>query len=307
MNKDEVLSIPAGTSYDLIKKYQIHACPDSYTYRDSEFVTFRSYDNGIMEFISNLSTAKIFCLVSLDIENLENILKEKYNITHDEYSRLKNYIEDRKRVYTHHEEKLRFYIFDKFKLINLNHKPRLSKNIQPHIYFDLEDLISGQEIVVIKSQKPINNNNSNLHKAINNNFNKYNDLEISITNIKDEKDVDEDFLEPVKTLTEGGSKVVTIKKYERNKLLRDEALRFHGFTCVVCNFNFKDFYGDLGKDFIEVHHIVPISENQTKVSVNSQTDLTVLCANCHRMIHRKKGITLTIEELKNKIKEKSYK
>lgn len=304
MNKDEVLSIPAGDSYNFINKYKIHACPDYYTYRYSEFVTFRSYDNGIMEFISNLSTAKIFCLASLDIENLENILKEKYNITHDEYSRLKNYIEDRKRVYTHHEENLRFYIFEKSKLLYLNHKPRLFKNIQGHTYFDLEDLISGQEIVVIKSKKLINNNNSNLNKSINNNVNKYNELEISITNIKDEKDIDEDFLEPVKSLTEGGSKVVTIKKYERSSLLRSKALLYHAYTCVVCGFNFKNIYGDLGKDFIEVHHIVPISENQTKVSVNPQTDLTVLCANCHRMIHRKKGITLTIEELKNKIKEK---
>ncbi|GHT42114.1 hypothetical protein FACS189437_09810 [Bacteroidia bacterium] len=29
--------------------------------------------------------------------------------------------------------------------------------------------------------------------------------------------------------------------------------------------------------------------------------LIVVCANCHRMIHRKKGITLTLEELKQKI------
>ena len=40
-----------------------------------------------------------------------------------------------------------------------------------------------------------------------------------------------------------------------------------------------------------------------EVEVNPETDLIVLCANCHRMVHRKKGMTLTIEELKEKIKK----
>ncbi|EPR65481.1 hypothetical protein ADICYQ_5402 [Cyclobacterium qasimii M12-11B] len=30
-------------------------------------------------------------------------------------------------------------------------------------------------------------------------------------------------------------------------------------------------------------------------------DLTVLCANCHRMVHRRKDIVLSLEELKQKI------
>lgn len=74
--------------------------------------------------------------------------------------------------------------------------------------------------------------------------------------------------------------------------------------CSVCGFNFQEFYGDLGKGFIEVHHIQPLSENKEEVETNPKTDLAVLCANCHRMVHRKKGMTLSIEELKAKIQKR---
>jgi 5-methylcytosine-specific restriction enzyme A len=56
-----------------------------------------------------------------------------------------------------------------------------------------------------------------------------------------------------------------------------------------------------GKGYIEVHHMIPISE-KGKRSTDPKTDLTVVCANCHRMIHRKKKITLTLSELKSKMK-----
>ena len=47
--------------------------------------------------------------------------------------------------------------------------------------------------------------------------------------------------------------------------------------------------------FIEAHHTIPVSDLQ-KGSKSSVDDLAMLCANCHRMIHRGEK-TLTIEEL----------
>lgn len=61
-------------------------------------------------------------------------------------------------------------------------------------------------------------------------------------------------------------------------------------------------YGNWGKNYIEVHHVVPLGDGQKRLT-NPKTDLTVVCSNCHRMIHRKKNITLTIDELKLKIKQ----
>uniref|UniRef100_UPI0040479F78 HNH endonuclease n=1 Tax=Algoriphagus sp. TaxID=1872435 RepID=UPI0040479F78 len=102
--------------------------------------------------------------------------------------------------------------------------------------------------------------------------------------------------------TEGGSKVYISQKVERNPKLRDDALKIHGYDCAVCKFNFEKTYGTWGKNWAEVHHLKPVSENKdTKRITDPRQDLIVLCANCHRMIHRKKGIALTIDELKKKL------
>ena len=40
-----------------------------------------------------------------------------------------------------------------------------------------------------------------------------------------------------------------------------------------------------------------------KRETDPKTDLAILCANCHRMVHRKKSTTLTIDELKSKLND----
>ncbi len=35
-------------------------------------------------------------------------------------------------------------------------------------------------------------------------------------------------------------------------------IRHHGTVCKGCGFDFEKTYGDLGKDFIHVHHITPL-------------------------------------------------
>lgn len=105
---------------------------------------------------------------------------------------------------------------------------------------------------------------------------------------------------PLEARTEGGEKVFTSTRRERDPKLRDDAIRFHGFDCMACGFNFEKFYGDIGKKFIEVHHVVPLSK-AGKVKTNPKTDLVVLCSNCHSMVHRRKDICLSVDELKRYI------
>jgi len=69
---------------------------------------------------------------------------------------------------------------------------------------------------------------------------------------------------------------------------------------MACNFNFEKTYGEIGKGYIHVHHIKPISESGETI-VNPATDLVVLCANCHSIIHRQRSKTLTLVELKAQI------
>ena len=77
------------------------------------------------------------------------------------------------------------------------------------------------------------------------------------------------------------------KRIERNSKLAKKAKQIHGYDCQVCQTNFEQTYGELGKNYIEAHHLTPLSVLKgKKVPLNPKTDFAVLCANCHRMIHK---------------------
>lgn len=90
-------------------------------------------------------------------------------------------------------------------------------------------------------------------------------------------------------------------RYERNPNLRKKAIEIHGVTCKGCGFNYEEMYGEIGKGFIEIHHIKPMYSVKEEIIVDPKTDLVPLCSNCHKMIHRKKEKLLSIEELKRLI------
>jgi 5-methylcytosine-specific restriction protein A len=78
------------------------------------------------------------------------------------------------------------------------------------------------------------------------------------------------------------------RKIERNRTAAQQAKKFHGTRCQACSLNFSERYGDLGKGFIEAHHLRPIASLEEGVSAKYDVaaDFAVLCSNCHRMIHR---------------------
>jgi 5-methylcytosine-specific restriction protein A len=94
---------------------------------------------------------------------------------------------------------------------------------------------------------------------------------------------------------EGAKKEVIVNQYERNQMARKQCLEAHGYKCKVCEMTFESRYGEMGKGFIHVHHIVPISAIGTKYKINPENDLIPVCPNCHAMLH-KSG--LTAEELR---------
>ena len=60
-----------------------------------------------------------------------------------------------------------------------------------------------------------------------------------------------------------------------------------GFTCSACGKNMESIYGSIGRNYIELHHLIPYSEmlpNDTRTL--SAQDFCVLCPDCHRMIHK---------------------
>jgi 5-methylcytosine-specific restriction protein A len=90
------------------------------------------------------------------------------------------------------------------------------------------------------------------------------------------------------------------RRAERNAKLATAAKAYHGTTCQVCSFNFEQVYGERGAGYIEAHHIVPFAQLAAElepVKLDPKTDFAVVCANCHRMLHRSKP-ALTPDELK---------
>ena len=83
---------------------------------------------------------------------------------------------------------------------------------------------------------------------------------------------------------------------ERNRSLvrlkrTDFASRNNGRVfCEICQFEYGEQYPrHLGDGFIEVHHLQPLSRSSDQRQT-SLTDLLLVCANCHRMIHRTQDV-----------------
>jgi 5-methylcytosine-specific restriction protein A len=85
---------------------------------------------------------------------------------------------------------------------------------------------------------------------------------------------------------EGRVSRVSINKYERNPLARRMCIEHFGCFCNVCKFDFYITYGDLGKGFTHVHHIIPISEIGEYCKLTPEKDLIPVCPNCHSMLHK---------------------
>jgi 5-methylcytosine-specific restriction protein A len=87
--------------------------------------------------------------------------------------------------------------------------------------------------------------------------------------------------------SEGERYSVLSNRYERSRANRAAAIAVHGSSCIVCQFSFDENYGSLARGYVEVHHLIPVSSMGGPRPVNPITELVPLCANCHRMAHRR--------------------
>lgn len=99
---------------------------------------------------------------------------------------------------------------------------------------------------------------------------------------------------------EEGQLLTRLHRFRERRLAerrKAKALRQHGrLQCEACEFDFSARYGERGRGFIECHHVRPVSE-LTAGEKTRLEDLTLLCANCHRMIHVRRP-WLSIDELR---------
>lgn len=89
---------------------------------------------------------------------------------------------------------------------------------------------------------------------------------------------------------EGNPRLVAHLRRERSPSLaakkKKSVLSAAGkLCCEACGFDFQARYGKNGEGFCEIHHLKPIH----KMGSGEKTtldDLSVVCSNCHRIIHR---------------------
>src|SRR5690606_36007995 len=88
--------------------------------------------------------------------------------------------------------------------------------------------------------------------------------------------------------------------FKRSAQLVRKAKEQYGTVCQACRFDFGKRYGELGEGYIECHHLNPLSENVgAEWSIGTRLEeVTVLCSNCHRMIHRRRP-ALTLDEVRD--------
>jgi HNH endonuclease len=88
--------------------------------------------------------------------------------------------------------------------------------------------------------------------------------------------------------SEGAAAYTKHLKRERNAALvafvKNRAKKDGIYRCCVCGFDFFERYGI---DYIECHHTIPVSS----LKIGDKTDpndVVLLCANCHRAVHKRK-------------------
>lgn len=90
---------------------------------------------------------------------------------------------------------------------------------------------------------------------------------------------------------------------ERDSALAEERKIQDGYCCQICKMTFSKVYGDIGKEFAEAHHVVPLSRLKKEVQ-SSLADLITVCSNCHRMLHKLDGGMSDVPRLKRMLRKR---
>lgn len=89
---------------------------------------------------------------------------------------------------------------------------------------------------------------------------------------------------------EGAEVMRLISVRERDPILRTACIKIHGYRCHICDIDLGEIYGELGRDFIHVHHLQPLARRDVPCVTDPAKDLIPVCPNCHSIIHRGGGV-----------------
>ncbi|MGD9857404.1 MAG: hypothetical protein AB7U20_20870 [Planctomycetaceae bacterium] len=92
---------------------------------------------------------------------------------------------------------------------------------------------------------------------------------------------------------------------ERNQSLRNKAFRAANGTCCVCGRDFSKLLGGRGVRVLQVHHCKQLASSD-KPTKSTMSDLAVVCANCHLLLHLDSKNALSIEDLRKLLKADGF-
>jgi hypothetical protein len=104
------------------------------------------------------------------------------------------------------------------------------------------------------------------------------------------------------TFPEGAVTRVEVNRFERDPRVRRACLAHYGYRCTVCDLDFEERYGSLGRGFIHVHHLLDLSSVGPDYKVDPIDDLRPVCPNCHAMLHKLRP-AVALEELRERLRD----
>ena len=136
----------------------------------------------------------------------------------------------------------------------------------------------------------------------------------NVFNVVDSRQKADDLDEDIRGLESSefpeGKRIEKIHKArERNRKVVQKAKQEHArknkgnLPCEVCGFDFGKKYGkEIGDFFLEAHHKIPLCKlDELQGTQTTVSDLAMVCANCHRMLHRS---PVSIQELSRIVKRR---
>lgn len=267
----EVISIPASETIELIYRCGIHAHPNiekSYPYKKSIYYTFRELHGWMRKMYSLKGTINFN---PIDMKFIDDIA-----VNQEIKDRLKEYINIRSRTYKFsYSGEYKFYILGEE--INLTKPVRLPKQ-NNHAYFTVAEIYSGKELIE-RYNKDNRIDYQDISKIISKN------TSIDYLEIDSQKIIENQFF------WEGERILKIIESNKRNSKIRN--LKFENFKlkkgkiyCEVCGID------DIM--VLDVHHDKIRVSDMTEQHATKLDDLRIVCANCHRKVHR---LNIKVDEL----------
>jgi|LakMenE18May11ns_1017448.scaffolds.fasta_scaffold9959289_13 5-methylcytosine-specific restriction protein A len=100
---------------------------------------------------------------------------------------------------------------------------------------------------------------------------------------------------------EGRRRTVPTSRLERSASARRACIQAQGCRCLVCDVDFGERYGDMGRGYIHVHHQELLAGPRGERHTNPLDDLVPVCPNCHAMLHHENP-PLTVAELRRRMR-----